>query len=56
MRTREKKTYFCLFLLKEEAKVALALGAKMARMQVQIERRNLRKKKSPLFDIVRLFN
>lgn len=38
--------------LKEEAKVALVLGAKMARMQVQIERRALKKKKSPLYDIV----
>jgi len=37
---------------KEEAKVALLLGAKMARMQVQIERRALKKKKSPLYDIV----
>ncbi|CAF0890043.1 unnamed protein product [Adineta ricciae] len=38
--------------LKEEAKVALVLGAKMARMQVQIERRALKKKKSPLYDII----
>ncbi|CAF1547733.1 unnamed protein product [Adineta steineri] len=38
--------------LKEEAKVALVLGAKMARMQVQIERRVLKKKKSPLYDII----
>ena len=43
-------------LLKEEAKVALVLGAKMARMQVQIERRALKKKKSPLYDIVRIMN
>ena len=32
--------------------MALVLGAKMARMQVQIERRALKKKKSPLYDIV----
>ncbi|UJR31484.1 hypothetical protein I4U23_018973 [Adineta vaga] len=38
--------------LKEEAKVAFVLGAKMARMQVQIERRALKKKKSPLYDII----
>ncbi|CAF3673965.1 unnamed protein product [Rotaria sordida] len=38
--------------LKEEARVALVLGAKMARMQVQIERRALKKKKSPLYDII----
>ena len=36
----------------EEAKVALVLGAKMARMQAQIERRAAKKKKSPLYDIV----
>ncbi len=43
---------YCWFFFEEEAKVALVLGAKMARMQVQIERRALKKKKSPLYDIV----
>lgn len=38
--------------LQEEAKVALVLGAKMARMQAQIERRAAKKKKSPLYDII----
>lgn len=45
---------FSSSLFQEEAKVALVLGAKMARMQVQIERRALRKKKSPLFDMVKI--
>ncbi|CAF2654874.1 unnamed protein product [Rotaria sp. Silwood2] len=40
--------------LKEEAKVALVLGAKMARMQVEIEREVLEKKRSSLYDIIGL--
>ncbi|CAF2823117.1 unnamed protein product [Rotaria sp. Silwood2] len=41
-------------ILKEEAKVALVLGAKMARMQVEIEREVLEKKRSSLYDIIGL--
>ncbi|CAF3733766.1 unnamed protein product [Rotaria sp. Silwood1] len=40
--------------LKEEAKVALALGAKMARMQVEIERQELTKKRLSFYDIIGL--
>ncbi|CAM4966332.1 unnamed protein product [Rotaria socialis] len=38
--------------LKEQAKVALVLGAKMARMQVEIEREGLEKKRSSFYDII----
>ncbi|CAF3901139.1 unnamed protein product [Rotaria sordida] len=40
--------------LKEEAKVALVLGAKMARMQVEIERQLLQKKSPSFYDIIGL--
>ncbi len=38
--------------IQEEAKYAFALGAKMARMQVETERQTLGKRKSSLYDLV----
>ncbi|CAF1040120.1 unnamed protein product [Adineta ricciae] len=40
--------------LKEEAKIALVLGAKMARMQVELERQILEKKRSSLYDLMEI--
>ncbi|UJR15203.1 hypothetical protein I4U23_002162 [Adineta vaga] len=38
--------------LKEDAKLALILGAKMARMQVELERETFEKKRSPIYDLM----
>ena len=38
--------------VKEEAKVAFAMTAKMARMQVEMEREELETKRSPIYEFV----
>ncbi len=43
------------FWVQEEAKFAFVLGAKMARMQVEIERQGLENKRSSLYDIVCIY-